>query len=83
MPTKQGDVSLLDDPVAQQLLRSTIPARLAYNWFDGTPRVVPMWFHWDGKEIGLAHQLMHENRHPPGNMVALVGAPREGMTELP
>jgi crotonyl-CoA carboxylase/reductase len=33
-------------------------------------------------EIGLAHQLMYENRHPEGNMVALVGAPREGLTDL-
>jgi Pyridoxamine 5'-phosphate oxidase len=48
---KQGDVSLLNDPVAQQLLQSTIPARLAYNWTDGTPRVVPIWFHYDGKQI--------------------------------
>lgn len=35
------------------------------------------------EEIGLAHQLMYENRHPEGNMVTLVGAPREGLTELP
>lgn len=53
MATKQGDLALLDDPVAQQLLKSTNPARLAYNWLDGTPRVVPIWFHWDGKEIVL------------------------------
>ena len=26
------------------------------------------------EEIGLAHQLIHENRHPSGNMAALVGA---------
>jgi hypothetical protein len=26
-------------------------ARLAYSWSDGTPRVVPMWFHWTGTEI--------------------------------
>jgi hypothetical protein len=45
------DLSLLDDPVAKQLLRSTAPARLAYNWFDGTPRVVPIWFHWDGEAL--------------------------------
>jgi hypothetical protein len=51
MPTKQGDVSLLQDPVAQELLQSTIYARLAYNWSDGTPRVVPISFHWDGKDI--------------------------------
>ncbi len=35
------------------------------------------------EEIGVAHQLMHENKHPEGNMVALVSAPREGLTELP
>jgi hypothetical protein len=53
MATKQGDLALLDDPVAQTLLQSTIPARLAYNWRDGTPRVVPIGFHWNGKEIVL------------------------------
>ncbi len=54
MPTKQGDVGLLDDPVAQRMLQSTVPARFAYNWTDGTPRVVPIWFHWNGAEIVLA-----------------------------
>lgn len=49
--TSQGDLKLLEDPVAKALLGSTIPARLAYNWTDGTPRVVPIWFHWDGNEI--------------------------------
>jgi len=51
MPTKQGDLALLNDPVAQELLQSTVPARLAYVWGDGTPRVVPIWFHWNGQEI--------------------------------
>lgn len=51
--TTQGDIALLRDPIAQELLSSAIPARLAYNWLDGTPRVVPIWFHWDGKEIVL------------------------------
>lgn len=51
MATKQGDLSLLNDPVAQELLQSRIPARLAYVWPDGTPRVVPVWFHWNGKEV--------------------------------
>ena len=54
MANKQGDIALLNDPVAESLLKSTIPARLAYNWLDGTPRVVPIWFHWDGKEFVLA-----------------------------
>jgi crotonyl-CoA carboxylase/reductase len=33
--------------------------------------------------VGEAHQLMYENRHPHGNMAILVGAPREGLTDLP
>ena len=53
MTTTQGDVALLHDPVAQRLLTSTAPARLAYVWTDGTPRVVPIGFHWNGREIVL------------------------------
>ena len=34
-------------------------------------------------EIPLTHQLMSENRHPEGNMAALVSAPRPGLTDLP
>lgn len=51
MTLKQGDVAFLNEPVAQELLRAPIPARLAYNWKDGTPRVVPIWFYWTGEEI--------------------------------
>jgi Pyridoxamine 5'-phosphate oxidase len=54
MASQQGDVGLLQDPVAQQLLQSKGLAHLAYNWHDGTPRVVPIGFHWNGKEIVLA-----------------------------
>jgi nitroimidazol reductase NimA-like FMN-containing flavoprotein (pyridoxamine 5'-phosphate oxidase superfamily) len=53
MSAQQGDVALLDNPVAQELLRSNYPANLAYVWRDGTPRVVPIWFHWNGKELVL------------------------------
>lgn len=53
MVTQQGSLDLLNDPVAQDLLRSHIPARLAYNWTDGTPRVVPIGFHWTGEELAL------------------------------
>jgi crotonyl-CoA carboxylase/reductase len=35
------------------------------------------------EEIGTAHQMMGENRHPEGNMAALVSSPREGLTDLP
>ena len=51
MSIKQGDLSLLNEPVAQELLSSAIPARLSYVWSDGTPRVVPIWFHWNGEQI--------------------------------
>src|SRR5947209_15635896 len=53
MSTKQGALALLQDPIAQELLQSTNPARLAYVWPDGTPRVVPIWFHWNGTELVL------------------------------
>lgn len=33
-------------------------------------------------EVGDAHQLMHENAHPPGNMSILVNATEEGQTDL-
>ncbi len=51
--TKQGTLDLLNESAAQQLLQSKLPARLAYNWRDGTPRVVPIGFHWNGEEIVL------------------------------
>src|SRR5215470_8895811 len=54
MPVKQGDLELLQHPISQELLQSKIPARLAYIASDGTPRVVPIWFHWDGKEFVMA-----------------------------
>ena len=50
----KGHRELLDEPLAQQLLASTIPARVAYTWTDGTPRVVSLWFHWDGTDLVLA-----------------------------
>jgi hypothetical protein len=51
--TRQGGVELLNDPVAQRLLQAPIPAQLAYTWTDGTPRVLPMWFHWAGQKLVL------------------------------
>ena len=51
MTAPEACAILQTHPVAQQLLQSAIPARLAYTWHDGTPRVVPMWFHWTGEEL--------------------------------
>src|SRR5438876_12055806 len=53
MPVRQGDLSLLQHPASLELLASKIPARLAYIATDGTPRVVPIWFHWNGRELVL------------------------------
>jgi hypothetical protein len=54
MATNQGSLALLSDPVAQNLLHSNVPARLAYVWEDGTPRVVPIWFNWNGTQVVVA-----------------------------
>lgn len=54
MPVEQGPLALLQEPIARELLQSKIPARLAYVWTDGTPRVIPIWFHWDGNKFVLA-----------------------------
>ncbi|MEX2246775.1 MAG: crotonyl-CoA carboxylase/reductase [Dehalococcoidia bacterium] len=35
------------------------------------------------EETGLCHQLMYEGKNPEGNMAILVGAPREGMKDVP
>lgn len=53
-PVHQGDLGLLQHPASQELLHSKIPARLAYVWTDGTPRVIPIWFHWNGDEFVMA-----------------------------
>jgi hypothetical protein len=50
-PLPQGDLRLLDSDIAQRLLTSTVPARVGYTAKDGTPRVVPSWFHWTGDEL--------------------------------
>ncbi len=41
----------LDDPGAQELLRSPQPARLAYGGLDGFPRVVPVGFLWKAGKL--------------------------------
>src|ERR1700752_291442 len=54
MPVQQGSLDLLEHPIARELLQSTIPARLAYIGTDEAPRVIPIWFHWNGREIVMA-----------------------------
>ena len=50
-------LALLKDPLAQELLTSRKMAQLAYTWTDGSPRVVPIWFHWDGASVVLGSPL--------------------------
>jgi hypothetical protein len=50
----QGDVRLIGDPIAQRMLASDELARLAYVFRDGTPRVIPMGFVWNGSAIVFA-----------------------------
>ena len=54
MPVKQGNLELLRHSASRALLQSTIPARLAYVWTDGSPRAIPIWFHWNEREFVLA-----------------------------
>ena len=54
MALPQGDLGLLETEVARRLLASTLPARVAYVAIDGTPRVVPTWFHWNGEELVMS-----------------------------
>jgi hypothetical protein len=53
-PLPQGDLRLLDTDAARRLLASSVPARIGYVAADGTPRVVPTWFHWTGDELVMA-----------------------------
>ena len=44
-------IDVLNKPISQELLGSSIPARLAYTGLDGDPRVVPVAFHWNGAQL--------------------------------
>lgn len=45
---------VLAKPISQELLGSSIPARLAYTGLDGDPRVVPIAFEWTGSRVLVA-----------------------------
>jgi hypothetical protein len=79
----QGHLGLLETPLAQELLTSRIPARLGFVWPDGTPRVVPTWFHWNGREIVMATYTGGPNagiRHPAARVAALRAKPAVALT---
>ncbi len=43
-----------NDPVARTLIEARIPARLSYSAPDGSPRVVPVSYVWDGAAFVFA-----------------------------
>jgi nitroimidazol reductase NimA-like FMN-containing flavoprotein (pyridoxamine 5'-phosphate oxidase superfamily) len=45
---------VMNDPLAQKLLNSKIPARLAYTGLDGFPRAIPIGFLWNGTRFVMA-----------------------------
>ena len=74
----QGDLGLLETEQALHLLTSTIPARLAFTALDGTPRIVPTWFHWTGSELVMATYAAGPGigiRHPASRIAALRARP--------
>jgi hypothetical protein len=70
----QGDLRLLDSPVAVRLLGQAIPARLAYTTEDGTPRVVPTWFHWTGEELVMPTYYAAPHIRRPARRIASLRA---------
>lgn len=48
---KEKIIEVMKDPIAHELLDSSIPARMAYTGTDGAPRVIPIGFLWNGERI--------------------------------
>lgn len=82
----QGDLDLLTTDTARRLLASTELARLAYRATDGTPRVVPMLFLWNGTELVMSTfagsgKLAGLRRHPEVTvLIDRPGPPPEVLT---
>lgn len=51
---RQGVFEVLAEPISQELLGSSIPARLAYVGIDGAPRAIPIAFVWTGGHVVMA-----------------------------
>jgi hypothetical protein len=80
-PLPQGDLGLLESDAARRLLGSGIPARFAYLALDGTPRVLPTWFHWTGDELVMPTFVAAPHvRHPAARLAALRANPAVAVT---
>ena len=68
----QGNLRLLETDQARRLLAAPLPARYAYTARDGTPRVLPGWFHWTGDELVMPTFLSAPHiRYPARRLAAL------------
>jgi hypothetical protein len=67
-------IALMNDPVARELIAAPIHARLAYSALDGSPRVIPIGYSWDG-----AHVVMGSPLNAP-KIKALAADPRVALT---
>lgn len=65
---------VLSDPLAQKLMQSRIPARLAYIGPDGFPRAIPIGFLWNGAQFVLC-TVPHAPKVP-----ALKASPKVALT---
>jgi hypothetical protein len=78
---KQGDLRLLETEVAARLLSAAIPARFAYLALDGSPRVLPTWFHWTGELLTMPTFVAAPHvRHPARRLEALKQHPEVAVT---
>jgi hypothetical protein len=49
----QDVAAVMEKPISQELLGSSIPARFSYVGLDGDPRVIPIGFLWSDRQILL------------------------------
>jgi hypothetical protein len=77
----QGDLRLLETQQARRLLAAPLPARYAYTATDGTPRVLPSWFHWTGEELVMPTFVSAPHvRRPARRLAALRANPEVAVT---
>ena len=56
-------IKVLNDPIAQDLMNSNIPARLAYIGLDGGPRAIPIGFLWTGSHFVIGTAVNSPKMH--------------------
>lgn len=75
----QGDLRLLLEPGAQNMLRSSNLARMGYVARDGGPRIVPTWFSWTGSAVVMVTYVAGPQAgiaHPARRLADLRADPR-------